>query len=315
MRSGEAYVDVGTLNGYREALALLAGRTSREVPAVPREKTICSAAGTPLAVAGASADAAAGPSRFSRLEIELGVKELGDWFQNLDLHGVSTAPAHFLGDYPTIKWKRFAHVLPQDLTGKSVLEIGCNAGFYSFEMKRRGASRVLGIDFDDYYLNQARFAAQVLGFDDVEFRRMSVYDVGALGERFDLVLFMGLIYHLRHPLLALDLVHEHVARDLLVYQSLQRGSAEVEPVEDDYEFWETEVFERPGYPKLHFVEHRYSHDETNWWVPNAACSAAMLRSAGFQIVAHPEEEIFLCKRVELPPNAKGSRAAYPAPSV
>jgi tRNA (mo5U34)-methyltransferase len=190
-----------------------------------------------------------------------------------------------------------------------VLEIGCNAGFYSFEMKRRGAGRVLGIDFDDYYLNQARFAAQVLGLADVEFRRMSVYDVGALHERFDLVLFMGLIYHLRHPLLALDLVHEHVARDLLVYQSLQRGRAEVEPLADDYDFWETEIFERPGYPRLHFIEKKYSHDETNWWVPNAACSAAMLRSAGFQVIAHPEEEIFLCKRVE---GAQSGRAVYPA---
>ena len=58
----------------------------------------------------------------------------------------------------------------------------------------------------------------MLGFDDVEFRRMEVYDVGALGETFDLVIFMGVLYHLRHPLLALDLIREHVARDLLLFQ-------------------------------------------------------------------------------------------------
>jgi tRNA (mo5U34)-methyltransferase len=248
---------------------------------------------------------------FTRAEIEQGVRERGDWFQNLDLYGVRTAPAHFLGDFPTIKWKRFAHVIPQDLTGKSVLDIGCNAGFYSFEMKKRGASRVVGIDFNDYYLDQARFAAEVLGHEDVEFRRMSVYDVGALQERFDVVMFMGLAYHLRHPLLALDLIHEHVAKDLLVYQSLQRGSPEIEPLADDYDFWETEVFHRPSYPKLHFIEKKYSHDETNWWVPNAAASAAMLRSAGFQLIAHPEEEVFLCKRVDVPPGPDGPRAVYP----
>lgn len=246
-----------------------------------------------------------------REEIERGVRELGDWFHNIDLHGVHTAPAHFLGDFPSVKWKRFAGSLPLDMSGMSVLDIGCNGGFYSLEMKRRGADRVVGIDFDDYYLNQARFAAAVTG-EEIEFRRMSVYDVGALREKFDLVLFMGLIYHLRHPLLALDLIHEHVAKDLLVYQSLQRGSAEVEPVEEDYDFWETELFERPGYPRLHFVEKKYSHDETNWWVPNAACSAAMLRSAGFEIVEHPEEEIFVCRRVELPPAPEGARAVYPA---
>jgi tRNA (mo5U34)-methyltransferase len=113
-------------------------------------------------------------------------------------------------------------------------------------------------------------------------------------------------------LLALDLIHRHAARDLLVYQSLQRGSGEVEPLQDDYDFWETEIFERPGYPRLHFIENKYSHDETNWWVPNAACSAAMLRSAGFQLIAHPEEEVFLCKRLELPPDTHGQRAVHPA---
>jgi tRNA (mo5U34)-methyltransferase len=63
---------------------------------------------------------------------------------------------------------------------------------------------------------------------------------------------------------------------------------------------------------MHFVEKKYSHDETNWWLPNAAASAAMLRSAGFQVLAHPEEEVFLCKRVALPPEPEGRRAVYPA---
>jgi tRNA (mo5U34)-methyltransferase len=312
LRHGESYVDVGTVHGYREALDLLAVRR-RNVPAPqPRPTTICSHAGTALAqTAGGAAPRPAG-RLFSRAEIEQRVRELGDWFQNIDLLGVPTAPAHFLGDYPAAKWKRFAHVLPQDMHGMSVLDIGCNAGFHSFEVRRRGAGRVVAIDFDDYHLNQARFAAEVLGHDGIEFRRMSVYEVGALGERFDLVLFMGLVYHLRHPLLALDLIHEHVARDLLLYQSLQRGGAAMEPLERDYGFWETEVFERPAWPRLHFVEHAYSHDETNWWVPNAACSAAMLRSAGFQIVAHPEDEVFLCKRMDLPPLPDGARAVYPA---
>src|SRR4051795_9399521 len=132
-------------------------------------------------------------------EIERRIRELGDWFHNLDLGGVLTAPNHFLGDYPNIKWRTFAHALPADLRGKTVLDIGCNAGFYSIEMKKRGADRVLGIDFDESYLNQARFAAEINGLD-IEFREVSVYDVGALGEKFDLVIFMGVLYHLRHPL-------------------------------------------------------------------------------------------------------------------
>jgi tRNA (mo5U34)-methyltransferase len=235
------------------------------------------------------------------------VHELGEWFHNIDLCGVQTAPDHFLGDYPAVKWRRFAAALPADLSGRTVLDIGCNAGFYAIEMKRRGAARVVGIDADQDYLNQARFAAEVIGVE-IELHELSVYDVGTLGERFDIVLFLGVLYHLRHPLLALDLIHEHVARDLLVFQSMQRGSNAIEPLEGDYPFTEVEVFDRPGFPKLHFIERRYADDPTNWWAPNRACSEAMLRSAGFEIIARPEEEVFICRRQELP---GGSRAVYP----
>jgi tRNA (mo5U34)-methyltransferase len=231
----------------------------------------------------------------STAEIEQRVRALGQWFHNIDLHGVKTAPDHFLGDYPNIKWQNFAHAIPADLTGKSVLDVGCNAGFYSIEMKKRGAARVVGIDSDDVYLNQGRFAAEVSGFPDIEFRNLSVYDVGKLGERFDLVIFMGVLYHLRHPLLALDTLYENVVGDLMVFQSMQRGSKELMELQDDYPFWETSIFENDAYPKMYFVEKRYSHDPTNWWIPNRACVEAMLRSAGFEIVDHPEDEVYLCR--------------------
>src|SRR5947207_6192307 len=162
-------------------------------------------------------------SLLSTDEIRRKVNALGPWFHNLDLHGVATAPSHFLGDYPRVKWRRFADVVPACLKGKTVLAIGCTAGFYAMEMKRTGAARVLGLDSREQYLAQARFAAEVNNLD-VEFRNLSVYDVGTLGESFDLVIFMGVLYHLRHPLLALDLIYEHAARDLMLFQSMQRGS-------------------------------------------------------------------------------------------
>jgi tRNA (mo5U34)-methyltransferase len=235
----------------------------------------------------------------SREEIRQRVDALGPWFHNLDLKGVPTAPSHFLGDYPNVKWRRFSGIIPDRLDGKTVLDIGCNAGFYAMEMKRRGAERVLGLDTDDEYLEQARFAAEVNGLR-IEFRKMSAYDVGQLREKFDLVIFMGVLYHLRHPLLALDLIHEHVAGDLLLFQSMQRGDSRVDPVDKNYDFWTTDQFDSPGYPKLHFIENKYADDPTNWWVPNRACAEAMLRSAGFAIAAHPEEEVYLCKRVTRP---------------
>lgn len=246
--------------------------------------------------------------RLSSEEIRSRVQALGPWFHNLDLGGVRTAPTHFLGDYPAVKWRRFSGAIAADLTGRTVLDIGCNAGFYAIEMKRRGAARVLGIDADEDYLNQARFAAEVNGLD-IEFRRLSVYDVGSLGERFDVVLFLGVLYHLRHPLLALDLLHEHVTRDLLVFQSMLRGSDDVARVQEDYDFWDTDPFLQEGQPRLHFIEHRYAGDPTNWWIPNRACVEAMLRSAGFAIAAHPEDEVYICRHVETP---AGAAAVYSA---
>lgn len=222
------------------------------------------------------------------------VHELGDWFHNMNLGGVQTAPNHFLGDYPAVKWSRFSQAIPADLRGKTILDIGCNAGFYSLEMKRRGADRVVAIDTDEHYLEQARFAAQVHGVD-IDFRKLGVYEVEQLGEKFDLVLFLGVLYHLRYPLLALDLLRHHVAKDVLVVQSMLRGPTKVESLEPDYPIWETEIFSRPGFPQMYFIEHGYSSDPTNWWIPNAACLEAMLRSAGFKIIAHPEAEVFVTR--------------------
>jgi tRNA (mo5U34)-methyltransferase len=247
------------------------------------------------------------PRSFSPDEVRREVGNLGEWFHNLNLCGVQTAPDHFLGDYPAAKWRAFEHAVPRDLEGRSVLDIGCNAGFYAMEMKRRGASRVLGIDWDERYLAQARFAAEVKGLE-IEFRQLSTYDVARLGEKFDLVIFMGVLYHLRHPLLALDLIHRHVARDLLLFQSMQRGSAETMAIAEDYPFDDRLHFDDSRYPKLHFIERKYAHDPTNWWVPNRACAEGMLRSSGFEVLSHPEPEVYLCRRRPLP----DVHAVYPA---
>ena len=248
------------------------------------------------------------------------VAELAPWYHNLDLgHGIRTAPDHFLGDYPRFKFERFADALPADMSGKSVLDIGCNAGFYSIEMKRRGAARVVGIDSDDHYLRQAHFAAETLGFEGIEFRNLSVYDVAALGETFDLVIFMGVLYHLRHPLLALDLIRAHVARDMMLFQTLQMGSEDVMDVPHDHPFHKPgtheapDYFDDPRYPKLHFIEREYAHDWTNWWAPNRAASEAMLRAAGFTLENHPEAEVYLARVSDVPYAAWGpTGAVYPA---
>ena len=241
-------------------------------------------------------------------QISENISRLGKWFHNIDLQGVKTAPDHFLGDYPNVKFQSFAHALPKDLSGKTVLDIGCNAGFYSIEMKKRGADHVIGIDSDEAYLDQARFAARVNNLD-IEFRNMSVYDVASLGRQFDVVIFMGVFYHLRHPLLALDLLYEHVAKDLLIFQSMLRGPDNVHKLEEDYDFWDMEMFKDAGFPQMYFIEHRYSGDPTNWWIPNRAGMEAMLRSSGFDILEHPEQEVYICRKGILTDTEP--RAVYP----
>lgn len=221
------------------------------------------------------------------------VASLGEWFHNINLHGVWTAPQHFLGDFPNVKWKHIAQAFPQDLAGASVLDIGCNGGFYSIALKQRGAGRVLGVDVDDRYLNQARFAAATLGLD-IEFQKHSVYQVDEIPGPFDYVLFLGVFYHLRYPLFALDKVIKKVAGKLL-FQSMIRGSKQVREWNDDYEFWDMHPFQNSDFPCAYFIENSYANDPTNWWIPNQGAVEAMLRSSGLEIVGHPESETYVCE--------------------
>src|SRR3546814_19561242 len=88
------------------------------------------------------------------------VESLAPWFHNIELDGIATAPDHFLHDYPANKFSTFADVLPSNLQGKTVLDIGCNAGFYSLEMKRRGASWFVAIAREPRYLAQAELVEE-----------------------------------------------------------------------------------------------------------------------------------------------------------
>jgi len=222
------------------------------------------------------------------------VARLGPWFHNRHLpDGCQTAPDHTLGDFPRYKWRALAPHLPERLDGWSALDVGCNAGVYSFELARRGA-RVTGIDVDPHYLRQARWAARQFGVEDlVTFREMQVYDLAHEDERFDLVLFMGVFYHLRYPLLGLDIVTRRVGR-LLVYQTLSLPGMEVHPDTSDRPIDDRAALDGPGWPRMAFIEHRFAGDPTNWWIPNHAAVQAMLRSSGMRVTAHLGHEIYLC---------------------
>jgi tRNA (mo5U34)-methyltransferase len=231
----------------------------------------------------------------SRPPLQERIRALGPWFHDLELDGVRTAPEHPLGDFLRALWAQVEPAFPADMRGKTVLDIGCNAGFYSLKLHTRGA-QVTGIDHDERYLAQARLAAEIAGAE-IDYRRLDVYDVDRLGRTFDYVLFMGVFYHLRHPLLALDKV-ARLPRERLVFQSMLRGPRGTVPQPPDYPIEEERVFEDPRFPAMYFIEHRYAGDPTNWWIPNEAGMEAMLRSAGLRIDAHPAREVYFCSPSE-----------------
>jgi tRNA (mo5U34)-methyltransferase len=223
------------------------------------------------------------------------LSELAPWFHNLHLpDGRQTAPDHPLGDFPRFKWRRLAPHVPADLTGMRALDIGCNAGFYSFELAARGAE-VLAIDVDEHYLHQGRWAAEQLDpHGRVDFRQMTVYDLAAREDGFDLVLFLGVLYHLRYPLLALDVIAERV-RGRLILQTLTMPGASPLTPPDDVALDERELLTEPGWPRTAFIEGHMAGDPTNWWVPDDACVRALVRSIGQRVVATPAHEFYICE--------------------
>ncbi len=228
-------------------------------------------------------------------EVGRTINALAPWFHNLHLpSGHQTAPDHPLGDYPSYKWTAFSPCLPNDLTGCAVLDIGCNAGAYSIGFAQRGAS-VLAVDHDDHYLRQARWAAEQFGVADrITFERRGVYDLAEVPGTFDVVLFMGVLYHLRYPLLALDLVAEKVGRTLVFQTLLMPGDDVVEPPEN-LGFDDRGQMLAAGWPVMAFIEQRLAGDATNWWAPNKAAVEAMLRSAGLRVTERPGQEIYVCE--------------------
>jgi tRNA (mo5U34)-methyltransferase len=133
----------------------------------------------------------------------------------------------------------------------------------------------------------------------VRFEQIQIYELARRAEQFDLVLFMGVFYHLRYPLLGLDIIAQKVKR-LLVFQTLTLPGREVVQTGDVASesangLNHREPLTAPGWPKMAFIEHSFSNDPTNWWIANHAAIEAMLRSSGLRVIGYPGDEIYLCE--------------------
>lgn len=241
-----------------------------------------------------------------REEIIEGVERLGPWFHCIDLgSGLVTKTVTAVGEpveHPRPTWECVRPHLPEDLTGKTVLDVGCNAGFYCVEMKRRGARRVLGIDAQRSLVRQAQFVRRVLGLD-IEYQRQSVYDLDAKASgQFDVTLALGLVYHLKHLVLALEKLFQ-VTRELLVVET-----AVFPPNRSPGSFAHPVGGLTPTLHPLAYVENPQGSKEAiyNWFLPTPAALRALLLNAGFdEVSVHPgeyeERAVMVCRK----------RAPYP----
>lgn len=225
------------------------------------------------------------PRAPSREEAEAFVKAQAFWYHRIYLgNGVYTMPDTA---YHELVWQRFRPAFPANLRGASVLDVGSNAGFFSLQAKLLGAGRVLGIELIDMYLQQADTIKHWWGFDDIENRAGDAQAIDRLEEKFDLVVFAGILYHLKNPLYVLEQVGRVCAdavlietecipadpRNVVVVRQGPRGRAKPTPV-------------RGGFMKLIEAD-ELDGDGSNWWVPDAECVMGMLRIAGFTQFSTP----------------------------
>ena len=185
------------------------------------------------------------------------------WYHTIDLGGGVVTQG--IDDTP----QRLARVqLPASLQGLTVLDIGAWDGFFSFECERRGAARVVAADHYSWHgggwgtkagFNLAREALGSRVEDvDIDVMDLSPELVGV----FDIVLFLGVLYHLRHPFLALERIAPLARRQLISETVVDMVGVR-----------------RPA--MAFYPDRELNDDPTNWWAPNIPAMRGMLESVGF----------------------------------
>lgn len=206
------------------------------------------------------------------------------WYHRIELPGGVVTPGSSPHNPPSYR-------IPERMDGKRVLDVGAWDGYWTFEALRRGAREVVAIDDFSDFLGTLKdsdrrtwdtfdLCRDALGYtsDRCQRHEMSVYDVSVerLG-RFDVVFFFGTLYHLRHPLLALDRLAAVCDEELYIESAIL----------DDYSVYRGGLGKGYGGGELvmeFYPGTEYANNATNWWVPTLHCMAFMARSAGFESV-------------------------------
>ncbi len=222
---------------------------------------------------------------------------LGWWYQHFELPGgLWTGDGREPAYLPQRRWEMIEPFVPADLTGKTVLDLGGNAGYFSIQMKQRGAARCVLVDPFREFLCQADFAARQFQVEiDLVCADAHTYCL-TTDERFDFVLLLGLLYHLKYPGLVLDRAAEMTKERIYVATAVIGPEIDGPAKKSNYEkLTDDDLLLDPGFPKLAFVEERYNSDPTNWWLPNHAAMPAMMRSAGLRVIARPHSHVLVAE--------------------
>lgn len=205
------------------------------------------------------------------------------WYHNIYLgNGLSTIQ-HGRGHHEFV-FELFDKVLPASLGGLSVLDVGNNAGYFALQAKLRSAAHVVGTKCCQEFLDHAEQIRKIWGVE-IDYRLMDVHDIAKLGHTFDIVVFAGILYHLKHPLQVIEDLGRTCNDAILL---------ETEVIKDDPRNC---VVVRQGQPTerqvatkgmMKFIEGtELNGDPTNWWVPDTECVMGMLRTAGFVNISRP----------------------------
>ena len=223
------------------------------------------------------------------------------WLHMMEVEGVPTKLKPAWGeplDNPRQKW---AQIKPElDVAGKRVLDVGCNDGHYMYACRDLGASQCVGIEASYHHYKNAVLMRDLLGEDNVRIENKSAYQIDSSLGQFDVTLLLGLIYHLKNPLLVIDAVAEITSEMIVLETALRNSSMDVENRKRGV----------PSAPAMDYVENPYRpttdtahigggagnkvryEGVPNWWLPNIECVCAMLRGAGFSRTKVVSENIF-----------------------
>lgn len=198
--------------------------------------------------------------KFSPQEKKALVQQVSSWFHRIDLGDGIITP----GSIPPGTHKTISSFLPKNLDNKTVLDIGSSNGYYSFKCEKRGAT-VTAIDVHD---NAGFNTVKKILNSNVDFQKMNLFDLPK--KKYDVVLFFGVLYHLKYPLKTLEIIYART-KELLVLESHYIKTITRKPMMRFY----------PG--------RELNNDSSNWWGPNTQCIVDMLKVVGF-------EKIEVCKK-------------------